>query len=174
MQELTCQTADMQDSLYIDNQRDYQAQKTKPMYQLNYHSKAIPGLRLVDLDTILEEAIAENLARHITGCLIYHNESFVQILEGSKKDVLEVYEKIKSDKRHYNVTLIWDNNVDTRFFQEWNMAYHRPDDKNLKQFVNNLLLLSQLSARTSGSLLSFWGSVRRTLLEGSNNEYGKV
>ncbi len=135
---------------------------------------ATSGLELKDLDDILEEAIAENSARNISGCLIYHDSSFVQILEGKKKDVLEVYEKIKTDKRHHSVTLLWENNVENRFFAEWNMAYYRPNDKNMKQFVNNLILLSELSDRPSSSLLSFWGNVRKILRGGAISQFETI
>ena len=136
------------------------------MYQLNYHSKASPHLDLKDLDAILEEATATNSIRDITGCLIYHNNFFVQILEGNKNDVLEVFEKIKTDKRHHSVTMLWESTVDKRYFSEWNMAYYRPEDDNNKQFVDNLILLTQLSERTTGALLSFWARVRKTLIDG--------
>lgn len=63
------------------------------MYQLNYHSISRPGLDLGDLEHILEQANATNSARNISGCLIYHNNRFVQILKGRKKDVLKVYKK---------------------------------------------------------------------------------
>lgn len=135
------------------------------MYQLNYRSESIPELESKDLADILEEANARNSEKNITGCLIYHEKSFVQILEGNKIDVLEIYEKITTDKRHHKVTLLWENDVESRYFTEWNMAYHQPEDRNLKLYVNNLLLLSQLSNRSSASLLSFWATVR-TILRG--------
>ncbi|WGD34845.1 BLUF domain-containing protein [Olleya sp. YS] len=133
------------------------------MYQLNYHSKSKSGLVLKDLENILESAIFTNSSRDITGCLIFHNKNFVQILEGKKKDVQDVYEKIKMDNRHSDVTLLWENKVDKRYFPEWNMAYHKPENENLKQYVNNLMLLSALSDRSTGSLLSFWATVRKIL-----------
>ncbi|WP_458626790.1 BLUF domain-containing protein [Winogradskyella sp. PC D3.3] len=139
--------------------------KLKNMYQLNYHSKSKSGLNLEDLDNILEKANTVNSEKNITGCLIYHNKSFVQILEGSKKDVLYVFEKIKSDQRHHTVTLLWENNVQDRFFSEWNMAYHQPNNENVKAYINNLLLLSMLSDKSKASLLSFWTSVRRILTD---------
>ncbi len=144
------------------------------MYQLNYHSISRPGLGLQDLDDILEIAIAINAARNISGCLIYHNDRFVQILEGRKKDVLQVYAKIRADKRHHTVTLLWENQVESRFFEEWNMAFYRPSDENVKQFVNNLILLSEFSERSSGSLLSFWATVRKILRDGTICHYEKV
>lgn len=137
------------------------------MYQLNYHSQSISGLSTIDLENILEEATTTNGERNITGCLIYHNDSFVQILEGEKKDVLEVYKKIKGDKRHHNIMLLYQNSIDTRSFTDWNMAYHKPEDQFVIQFVNNLLLLSKLSDNSSNSLTTFWGQVRRIIESGS-------
>lgn len=135
------------------------------MYQLNYRSEAISELEAKDITDILNEAKARNAAKNITGCLIYHKNKFVQILEGNKADVLEIYENIKTDRRHHTITLLWENDVENRYFTEWNMAYHQPEEKNLKLYVNNLLLLSQLSSRSSASLLSFWATVR-TILRG--------
>ena len=135
------------------------------MYQLNYHSKSKSGLELEDLDNILEKANTINSEKNITGCLIYHNQSFVQILEGNKNEVLKVFEKIKNDQRHHTITLLWENNVEERFFTEWNMAYHRPNSESVKEYINNLLLLSMLSDKSKASLLSFWTSVRRILNE---------
>ncbi len=144
------------------------------MFQLNYRSIAKPGLALKDLEDILEKANTNNPARNISGCLIYHDNSFVQILEGTKKDVLEVYKNITADKRHHSVTLLWENNVDHRFFEDWNMAYYKPDDKNMKQFVTNLILLAELSDRSSSSLLSFWGNVRKVLRGGAISQFDNV
>ncbi len=144
------------------------------MYQLNYHSVSRPGLGLEDLDQILEEAIAENSSRNISGCRIYHNNRFVQILEGKKKDVLKVYRKIRGDKRHHSVTLLWESDVESRYFDEWNMAFYSAGDEHVKQFINNLKLLSELSERTSGALLSFWASVGNILRNGATEQSAKV
>lgn len=144
------------------------------MYQLNYRSKSKSGIDYKDLEDILAEANAQNSALNISGCLIYHNNSFVQILEGRKKDVLHIYEKIKNDNRHHEVTLLWANDVDKRFFKEWHMAYYRPNDSNLRQFVDDLLLLTELSERPSSSLLTFWASVRKILLGGNIKELERV
>jgi|SRR5680860_607830 len=144
------------------------------MYQLNYHSVSRPGLGLEDLEQILKEATTENSSRNISACLIYHNSRFVQILEGRKKDVLTVYRKIRGDKRYHSVTLLWESQVESRYFDEWNMAFFRPGDENVKQFVNNLKLLSALSERTSGALLSFWASVGNILRNGATEQLAEV
>ncbi|QOD60322.1 BLUF domain-containing protein [Polaribacter haliotis] len=140
------------------------------MYQLNYHSKSIDNLSFTDLENILAEANTFNSSINITGCLIYHNNSFVQILEGEKKDVLEVFSKIKKDKRHHKVNVLWENKTDKRYFEEWNMAYYQPNVSNIKLFVNNLLLLSEFSEKSSGALLSFWANVKSVIGNGKINE----
>ncbi|MHA7943988.1 BLUF domain-containing protein [Formosa sp. 3Alg 14/1] len=144
------------------------------MYQLNYHSKSIPELELVHLENILETASVINASKDVTGCLIYHNHSFVQILEGEKKDVLEIFEKIKADNRHDSITLLWENYVEKRYFNRWSMAFHRPEDQFSTQFVNNLLMLSSFSEKSSGSLRSFWGHVRRVLESDPKQEYETI
>ncbi|RXJ45788.1 BLUF domain-containing protein [Gelidibacter gilvus] len=144
------------------------------MYQLTYRSIARPRLKFEDLEAILEEANATNSARNISGCLIYHNNSFVQILEGNKKDVRHVYRKIKADDRHQSVTLLWDTNVETRFFKEWHMAFYRPEDKNIKTFVNDLLTFSDLTEKPTSPLLTFWATVQKILLDGTVKQFEKV
>ncbi len=141
------------------------------MYQLTYLSFAKPDLKLQDLDDILESATTANAVRNISGCLIYYKDSFVQILEGSQEDVLYIYKKIETDPRHHSVTMLWENEVDNKFFEEWNMAFYRPDNNNVKDFVNNLLILSKLSDKSSSSLLSFWVTVGKILRDDSTRNH---
>ena len=141
------------------------------MYQLSYRSIAVPGLNLDDLDTILQTAIHFNSQHHITGCLIYHNDNFVQIIEGKKDDVLNLYKGIMKDDRHHSINLLWENEINERFFDDWNMAFYRPTDTSVQQFVNNFLMLSDLSDRPTSSLLSFWSTVRKILLGGPKNQF---
>ena len=133
------------------------------MYQLTYSSISRQGLKLEDFENILETAKEKNFVKNITGCLIYHNGYFVQILEGAKEDVVEIFEEIKNDNRHHTVQLLWDNDVDNRLFEEWNMAFYRPSDIDAKLFVENLLLLSDYSDKSTSSLLSFWAEIGKVL-----------
>ena len=139
------------------------------MYQLTYSSIARLGLKIDDLENILKEANATNSTMKISGCLIYHNEIFVQILEGAEKDVREVFEKIKNDDRHHSIKLLWDNQTDSRTFEEWNMAFYRADEKSGKLFIENLLLLSDYSDKSTSSLLSFWAEIGKILRVNMSN-----
>ena len=62
--------------------------------ELLYCSVSVaPHLTDEDLNQILDSARRRNLAEDITGMLIYHQGEFVQILEGRKKSVENIYEK---------------------------------------------------------------------------------
>ena len=133
------------------------------MYQLTYSSISSEGLKLEDLNNILEEAKSKNTKMDISGCLIHHNEYFVQIIEGNKRDVLEIFEKIKDDSMHHSIKLLWENIIDKRYFVEWNMAYYRPKDNDAQSFVENILMLSDYSDKSTSSLLSFWAEIAKIL-----------
>ncbi|MBJ2174360.1 BLUF domain-containing protein [Aureibaculum sp. A20] len=135
------------------------------MFQLTYVSKSKSAMNFTDLNNILERAKSKNSTLDITGCLVYHNSRFVQILEGEESEVLQLYEKIKADERHQDVTLLWENNA-KRYFGEWNMAFHNPNNDDVKQFVENLILFSDFAEKSSSALLSFWATVRRVLGDG--------
>ncbi len=133
------------------------------MYQLTYSSISKEGLIVEDLENILETAKSINFQNDISGCLVYHNENFIQILEGEEENVLKIYDKIKEDGRHHSIKLLWDNQINTRSFQEWNMAFYLPSDQNGKLFVENILLLSDYSEKSTSSSLSFWAEIGKVL-----------
>lgn len=135
------------------------------MYQLNYKSQATNDLTLKDLYAILSAAIHTNSVLNISGCLIFHNGFFVQILEGNKEDVLNIFEKIKDDNRHQNIELLATNYVENRTFPEWSMAYHEPSDATVSKFVDNLIIMAELSDKTTESLKAFWSEIKKILIK---------
>lgn len=133
------------------------------VYQLSYQSKAPTSFEAKDLDSILGSAVQNNERANISGCLVFYNNCFVQILEGSKKNVISLYNKIKKDNRHYDLDLLWQGEVDKRHFEKWGMTYHSSKNESEKLFINNLLLLSQFSDKTTATLLTFWLAVKELL-----------
>lgn len=96
---------------------------------------------------ILKTAESSNKALDITGCLVYHKSSFVQILEGSQNDVHATYLKIFKNPRHKNLKILYEGETKRRSFGKWSMAFHNLDgeDTNKKDvhlFEQNLFLLS--------------------------------
>jgi hypothetical protein len=138
-------------------------------YQLTYQSTSITDLNQDVLNLILEESVLNNAKLEITGCLIYYNGFFIQILEGDKSKVLSTYDKIITDQRHYNIDLLWENNSDKRYFEKWNMGFFSPDNDNEILFVNNYKLLSRFADKSIGASLRFWASVEKILDTKKNN-----
>ncbi|MCW8929166.1 MAG: BLUF domain-containing protein [Gammaproteobacteria bacterium] len=80
-----------------------------------------------DLKELLQQSRARNLRQNITGMLLYDNATYMQVLEGSKEDVHEIYNSILKDSRNNgNVTLV-EEEISKRNFPNWSMGF-----KNLK------------------------------------------
>lgn len=83
-----------------------------------------PQLTNVDLDHILASARRRNAFEKITGMLLYYRGEFVQILEGEKKSVENMYEKfIGPDPRHTALNKVHQNSISHRSFSEWSMGF---------------------------------------------------
>ena len=99
------------------------------MYELVYNSIADPqDIDEADLMGILAASRQHNQLRGITGFLLYHRGEFVQLLEGERDTVRQIYfDYIVRDPRHTNVNLCWDFEIEQRSFRDWSMAFYRPE-----------------------------------------------
>ena len=96
------------------------------IFELIYYSTASPDLSTNDILNILENSRDFNSKNEITGCLLYHNNEFVQLIEGEEEAVKKLYAKIESDKRHSNLIIVIQDNIAGRSFKNWSMAYYKP------------------------------------------------
>jgi Sensors of blue-light using FAD len=109
------------------------------MQRLLYTSHAPKPLTHGDLESILAVARKLNARDDITGMLIYHDGSFLQLLEGPEAEVTACYERIRKDRRHQSCTRIINEPAPTRIFSEWRMSYQAYDTLGAgqqKQFVD--------------------------------------
>ena len=72
---------------------------------------------------IISYAILNNKKLGITGAITFDGNDFAQILEGEKSVVLNLFEKIKADPRHDNVSIIKNQDIETRHYEEWAMKH---------------------------------------------------
>ncbi|MDR3526565.1 MAG: BLUF domain-containing protein [Rhizomicrobium sp.] len=94
------------------------------MRQLLYVSDTKFGFPLEALEEILAVSRRKNGAAEITGLLLNLDGSFLQVLEGSHEAVGEIYAAIRTDRRHWNVTVLLDHEA-PRVFGEWSMGFER-------------------------------------------------
>lgn len=135
------------------------------MYTLAYESIANNNINEGVMDELLNGARCNNALKDITGCLIYYDGTFVQLLEGEKQTVLELYGKIKLDDRHHDVHMFSQDDIQSRMFPDWGMAYFPIDEKKtssyeFEQFKRNLLLLTDLIAPTNITVKLFWVRIK--------------
>ena len=119
------------------------------MYQIVYASTAnkdADGIELIQ--QILKKSRENNTKKNITGILLYRSGIFIQLLEGDSGNVLDLYEKIKFDKRHTNVTTISTISDGQRIFPLWDMAYREIDDSFDLTIINEILRWNNNLSRT--------------------------
>lgn len=101
------------------------------LYELIYRSKATDDITDNDLKEILAVARKFNGENGITGCLLYNNKQFLQLIEGEFDTLMALYEKIKTDERHEDVLLLHMRETEYRIYPEWTMAFKSLDETEL-------------------------------------------
>ncbi len=88
-----------------------------------YLSAAAPSFEEKDLKDILLKSRENNTKASITGMLLFHDGSFIQAIEGEKKALDALYDKISFDSRHKLLIKMVDEPTDKRSFPDWSMGY---------------------------------------------------
>ena len=70
------------------------------MLQLIYSSAATVPCTATDLNQLLECARARNTLFNVSGMLLYHSGSFLQVIEGPESGIDTIYRSIARDPRH--------------------------------------------------------------------------
>jgi len=76
-----------------------------------------------ELEALLTQARSWNTDHHLTGVLLYSNGDIMQVLEGTKEEVFFIFNKIKQDPRHRDVTELADGEIKERNFFQWSMGF---------------------------------------------------
>lgn len=102
------------------------------MLSLVYVSSASHLMSNEELRQILQASRRNNEMHHVTGMLLYKGGSFMQVLEGPREEVLNIYEQIQADPRHGNILLLSMDEIGERQFADWKMGFADLDDESLK------------------------------------------
>ncbi|MGQ0574973.1 MAG: BLUF domain-containing protein [Pseudonocardia sp.] len=100
------------------------ASSSETVFRLMYrsHNRIPAGDRKVEHGEIFSTARGFNKRSGISGALLLHEDTFVQVLEGDESAVRDLYAHIEKDWRHDNVTLLETGVVPERVFSRWAMA----------------------------------------------------
>ena len=87
-----------------------------------YVSRAAKPLTAAVLDTILVQSRSKNPRAGITGLLCFSDEIFVQVIEGGRDAICELFNAIVRDDRHKDVRLLSFEEITERRFSNWTMG----------------------------------------------------
>lgn len=97
------------------------------MYLIAYVSTCTVHADEVDqaIEQIVNTAKVMNPKFGITGTLFFHDNQFLQIIEGKEEHLRKLMTNIENDKRHVSVEYLVDKPVKERGFSDWSMDSFR-------------------------------------------------
>lgn len=88
-----------------------------------YASRTVGPLTPEVMDSILEQSRRNNPRLGITGLLCVSGDVFIQVLEGGRDVICDLYKTIVGDTRHANVRLLVYEEITERRFGNWTMGH---------------------------------------------------
>ncbi len=90
--------------------------------RLLYASRAPREVDHTLIEPILEKSRRYNPPAGVTGILCYSGNIFVQVLEGNRRVVSQLYNRIVTDSRHTDVEILLFEDISERRFSNWTMG----------------------------------------------------
>src|ERR1700744_1435256 len=112
------------------------------IFYLLYLSAATRWFNGEELEALLAVSQRNNRREQLTGVLLYGQNNFIQLLEGPETHVQRIFEHIKKDQRHSDVTVIASGYIRERCFPDWFMGFKAVRPESFAH-MNNLVELTQ-------------------------------
>ncbi|MBX3622919.1 MAG: BLUF domain-containing protein [Rhizobacter sp.] len=100
------------------------------LVRLMYASRAAESVNQEALAAILKKSRQHNPASGVTGVLCFSEGLFLQVLEGGRLAVSQLYNRIANDARHRDVVLLTYEEIGERKFAGWAMGQVNLSDLN--------------------------------------------
>ncbi|WP_456685805.1 BLUF domain-containing protein [Bradyrhizobium sp. P5_C11_2] len=100
-----------------------------PLSHYVYCSRAASSVDDVEVGRIVESAQRNNLARGITGVLVYGSGVFFQWVEGPAAQIQKLIANLRSDPRHYDIVSLDQGEEEReRLYPNWEMEKVEAED----------------------------------------------
>jgi transcriptional regulator with XRE-family HTH domain len=99
--------------------------RAPPLHRLIYFSTAIPMSdreMMLALHDITSASAPRNHSLDVTGALLACDGWFLQVLEGSKEAVLQIYGAICTDRRHHDLHVTESRPIASPRFRDWSLC----------------------------------------------------
>jgi hypothetical protein len=94
-----------------------------PLTQLLYTSRVGDDFEPDQIASILTQARRNNARLEITGALWFTPNYFLQVLEGRRNHINQLYSRLLQDTRHTDAELLSYGEIEKRQFSNWQMGY---------------------------------------------------
>ena len=92
------------------------------LVRLLYASRAATPITVPLVDSILDQSRKNNSRHGITGMLCFSEDIFLQVLEGGRDEVCELFNTIVRDSRNVGVRILSYEEITERRFGGWTMG----------------------------------------------------
>lgn len=92
---------------------------------LIYLSQPVSEMNDSELIHLLFKARERNKQNQVSGLLMCRPAYFMQYLEGESETVKKVFELIESDRRHKNLLILDQGEIQSRLFPNWSMGFYQ-------------------------------------------------
>lgn len=99
------------------------------LYEVLYVSTLAPHQPINTVAEIAAKARHNNAQLDITGLLIFDGQRFCHQLEGTKKAVLKLTERIRDDPRHVHMEVVHHGVLAERRFRQFSLAFSTVEDE---------------------------------------------
>ena len=135
-----------------------------------YASRVVNPLNSGLLDSILQQSCKNNPPLGVTGLLCFTKNIFIQIIEGGRDEVNQLYLTIARDDRHREVQLLAFDEVSQRQFSNWTMGQVDIDNINVslvlkyseKPEINHFVCSGQATMALLNDLVATGSVISRT------------
>lgn len=103
--------------------------------RLIYASEVTAALNPAAVSQIVAAASTRNARLQVTGMLAFDSGHFLQVLEGRRSVLGELFARIAADPRHCRIELMEVRPVDERLFPHWAMGFAAADAANAPLFL---------------------------------------
>ena len=121
-------------------------------YTICYLSDAREGITKEEIQEIFDKSEENNNECNIKGILLFRMNKFFQVLEGEKELLIELYDKIKKDKRHHNIYEVYNRKTAKLIFFKYDSQFKVIKDGKQLEKVHEYLVQNKSNNRVSESL----------------------
>lgn len=122
-----------------------------------------------DIFDILNQSRSNNQTLGLTGMLLYSDGIYCQLIEGESENIDFIIDRIFKDNRHSNISIVSDQHVNHRLFEDWEMAFksledgQQPDIEGWSDYLENPEATLKIFQTNKNFILSYLESFKQTL-----------